>query len=198
MGISTSSLGPMSMMMQAGGTLTKTAGAYASARMRKAQYGYDAFEAGLNSKMATMNAGLAMKQGETQVQQIGLREQNEEGQARTAYAAGGVDLAGGGSPARVIGSNKLIGQVDAQIAAANAIKQAWGYKMEATNFDSAARMDNMMHDNINPTLEGFNSLMGSSSDVAGSWYQMSKSGVFSNGGGSSPMMATTYNDGWQA
>lgn len=180
MGMSSSSLGPLSLMMQAAGGANKAIGAYASARMQRAQFGYDAFQAGLNAKIADMNAGLAMKQGESKVQQIGLREQSEEGQARTAYAAGGIDLSGGGSPGRVIGSNKLIGQVDSQIAAANAIKQAWGYKIEATNFESAARMDQAMHDNINPTLAAGNSLMGSSTDVSSSWYQMSKAGVFNS------------------
>lgn len=177
MGISTSALGAMGMMTQAAGGITKAGGAYFSDRMKKAQYGYEAFLADENAKTADLSAKMALSQGQTQVQQIGIRTANQEGQAKAAYAGAGIDLSGGGTPTRVIGSNNLIGEVDANIAATNAIKQAWGYRMQGVNDQNEAAMDRLANRNIHPAMDAYSSLMGSAGDVSSSWYQMGKSGA---------------------
>lgn len=182
MGISSSALGSMGLMQQGAGSITNAAGAYFDARMRKQALRFQAATDRNNAALAELGAEMALENGQTREQQVQLRTARQNSTATTAYSARGIDLAGGGSPARVMGSNSLVGEINANIVASNAIKEAFGYRTQKVSYENDALMADTMGDSIHPFWNGMSTLLNSSGDVASSWYSMGKTGMFGGGG----------------
>lgn len=164
-----------------------------------------------NADLAQWQARDAVRQGETDVSNImedrsvalnASRTQaaTVKSKQKVALAANGVDI-GQGSAADVLTSTDYVGELNANRisdAAANnaatvrdnAIKNAWGYRVESTNYlnDAASkRADAELYRfdakrqragaaGISPGLAGAVSLIGSAGQVASAWYAGSKAG----------------------
>lgn len=151
------------MGMQGASAASSAVGAYYSARSQKSTLG---FQADLDEYQAQN----ALVQGEREQQRSRLATAQLKSTQRASMAANGVDLAEG-TPARVLTSTDLLGEIDAQTIQQNALRSAWGYRTDA-------RMKRASAGTINPAMSAFSSLLGGGGQVASSWYSLNKAGAF--------------------
>ena len=151
--------------MQAAGAASSVVGSYYSAQSQKSTLG-------LQADLDEYQAQNALLQGEREEQKARLSTAQLKSSQRANMAANGVDLAQG-SAAQVLTSTDYLGEVDAQTIKANALKQALGYRVDAT-------MKRAQADSISPGMAAFTTLLGSGAQVASSWYGLNKAGAFSS------------------
>jgi len=136
----------------------------------------------LQADMQERQAQSTLLAGERAEQTSRLSTAGLKGAQRAAMAANGVDL-GEGSAARVLTSTDVMGESDAETIRANAIRQAFGYRIDATLRRGAAAA-------IKPGMAAFTTLLGTGAQVASTWYQLDKAGAFDKNKG-----YTVYKDG---
>lgn len=156
------------------GALNSAYGAFASARTQRRNLAFQA-------EMARINAGLSEKaaegellKGQQQEQSARLRTAGLKSTQRAAMAANGIDLSSG-TAQNILNTTDYMGDVDANTIAANAIKSAWGYRTQGTNYSNEAAMAAANSSGISPTASAFSSLLDSAAQVAPQWYQLARS-----------------------
>lgn len=125
-----------------------------------------------------------------------LRTANLKSTQQAEFASHGIDL-GEGSAARVLTSTDVMGTIDKNTIAANAVRAAWGYRTGAVNASNAGLMANGSADALSAGAAGATSLLGSAGSVAQNWYMLNKSGAFTappnvTGGGMTIDAGSTY------
>lgn len=182
MGFSAGSLATTSLAMQGAGAASSAIGAYASAQGQKSLLNTQADMDEINARLAEASARSALMAGQRQEQTIQLNTAQIGGAQRAAMAANGVDL-GTGSAAEVQASTKIMGEIDADTAHANAVRAAFGYRTQATNYQNDALMRRASAGSISPLVSATTSLLGSAGTVASSWYMMKRGlGMYNMGG----------------
>lgn len=159
----------------------------------------------INARLAESAAQGTLLSGQRQEQAKRLETAAFKSRQRVGFAASGVDL-GSDSVVRVLTSTDLIGDIDANTIAANAIRAAWGYRTEAANHRGQALMSSAngqmmaagaqaqaaatragMPSNVTPPVASrpmgsgqavANSLLGSATQIATTYYTLSKQGYF--------------------
>lgn len=167
-----------------GGMLSNMIGSFFSADVQKYQLKTQAIMADTNARIAEMGAQSALMQGEQQVGNLTLKAGQLKSTQRAALAANGVDL-GVGNAAEIQASTDIMKEVDKNTTMANAIRNAWGYRMQGTNFTNEALTARNTAGAISPWMAMGSSFLGSASSVASNWYMMSKVGAFGAGGSAS-------------
>jgi hypothetical protein len=170
-------VGQFGMGLQIAGALSSAIGSYASARAQKSQLRMQAILDGINAKAADSSADATLAAGQHEEQASMLRTAQLKSTQQADFAAGNIDL-GEGSAARVLTSTDVMGAIDKNTIAANAVRQAWGYRTGAVNDRNQGVFASAAADSINPTVGGATSLLGSAGSVAQNWYQLNKSGAF--------------------
>lgn len=170
-----SGLASLSLGLSGVGATMGAVGAYAGAGAQKADLRSQAFINGINAQMAESSAQGALQQGQRQAQGFLLRGAQVKSAQRASLAANGVDL-GSRSAVDVTSSTDISSQIDANTAEANAVRTAWGYRTQATNFSNQALMERAQAGAINPLLSGATSLLGSAGQVADKWYMFNRWG----------------------
>jgi len=153
----------------AAGGLLKTDASYLGAKSRASSLQYNADMADINAKIGEMGAQEALLQGQQQAATEGLRMGQLEGQQRADLGANGVDL-GVGSAGEIQAGTQVMKNVDLATIHANAVQDAWGYRINALNQSSTAMMDRATAASINPDLAGGTTLLTSGVQVAKHWY----------------------------
>lgn len=166
----------MSLDMQGAGGLLAAFGAFAGAQGQQTSLRNQAEIAGINATTAERTAQSALYVGQMQAQRSMLATSNLKSQQQAGFAANGVDL-GEGSANRTLTSTDVLGQIDANTIAANAVRTAWGYRTQAMNFQNEALQKNASANSISPWAAGASSLMNSAGSVASNWYQLDKAGA---------------------
>ena len=162
---------PYVMMAGAGASAM---GASNSAKAQRAGLEYQADVAANNAQIAEWQAQDAIRQGQEQEQQNRLRYAATKGTQRAALAANGVAL-DEGSAVDILSSTDYANEMDAQTIQANAARSAWGYRTQGANYsDNAASLRAGAGAVSSGSAAGM-CLLGSAGQVAGSWYQYSKS-----------------------
>ncbi len=177
----------MGVAAQATGAGLKAIGAYGSAVSQKSSLNYQASVDDLNAAQSEKTAESVLAQGNQQVQSSELRTADLKSEQRAGLAANGVDL-GVGSAANILTSTDVMGKIDANTIAANAVQSAWGYRTQATNQANDALIKRAGAKSINPTMAAASSLLGSAGPVASSWYSANSVGANSGIGGYSGQM----------
>lgn len=159
----------------------------------------------INAQLAESAAQGALFSGQRQEQAKRLETAAFKSAQRVGFAASGVDL-GSDSVVRVLTSTDVIGDIDANTIAANAIRAAWGYRTEAANQSGLALMSSAngqmvyanaqaqaaatnagMPSTVTPPVASSpmgagqavsNSLLGSATQIATTYYTLSKQGYF--------------------
>ena len=162
--------------MQGAGAVSSVIGAYSSAKSQKSLLNGQADIADINARIAEIGAQSVLSQGRAQTNAIGLQAGQLRGRQRVALAANGVDM-GEGSAAEVQTGTDMMKEIDRNTAEANAIRSAWGYRMQATNLQNDALMKRATADSISPGMQAFSTLLSEGGKVAGSWYSMNKIGA---------------------
>ena len=165
-----------SLGMQAAGAAMGTVGSYYSARNTKSNLQLQANLADTNAQIAELGAQSALAQGAKEEQRSRLQTTALKKSQRVALAANGVDL-GQGSAAELLTSTDLMGDIDANTIRANAVRSAWGYRTQATNYQNQALMDRASAGAISPGAGAVASLLGSAGSVGQSWYQFNQVGA---------------------
>lgn len=165
------------LAMQGAGAASSTVSSYYSSVAQKGQLGVQAHMDDLNALQAERSAQTALLAGQREEQRSRLATAGVLGAQRVAQAASGVDL-GEGSAARVRASTELIGEVDANTIAANAMRTAFGYRTQAINSQNDALMRRATASSIKPWMNATATLLTGAGQVAGSWYSLNKVGAF--------------------
>jgi hypothetical protein len=94
---------------------------------------------GVNAELAELQAQDAIARG----REAELKHRGDVrrlvGAQRTRYAAQGVDLASE-SVGDVIGNTEMLGELDALTIRQNAMREAWGYRVDASNSRNQGRL----------------------------------------------------------
>ncbi len=155
-------LGATALTLQGASAASSAVGAYYSSRSQKDALGFQA-------DLEEYQAQNALLQGEREMQRSRLSTAQLKSTQRASMAANGVDLSEG-TPARVLTSTDLLGEIDAQTIQQNALRSAWGYRTDAAMKRASA-------DAISPLMAGGVSLLGGGAQVASSWYYLKKAGA---------------------
>jgi len=155
--------------VQGAGAALAALGAFAGAVGQRQQFKLQAEIAAINASMAQNNARYEMMRGQRQEQAVRLKTAQLKGTQRATLAGRGIDL-GAGSAARTLATTDIMGEIDANQVAANAVRAAWGQRTQATGYSSQAAMSRSAASAVSPFLAAGTSLIGSAARVDGSWY----------------------------
>jgi hypothetical protein len=167
-------MGMAGMFMQVAGKGQGAVGAYGDAKGEKMALGYGAAMDDLNAAQAERDAQQELAKGNEQVAMSTMRAGMAKSSQRAAMAANGIDL-GDGSAAEVLTSTDMMKENDANAITSNAIRAAWGHRVEATNHTNAGMMKRAGASTISPFWRASDSIAGGAGQLAQSWYSMSKS-----------------------
>lgn len=153
------------------GMLTGAAGSYYSARSNKSSLQFQADIAEINARLSESAAQQELRRGQHEVGNLTRQAGQLKGKQRSRLAANGVDL-GEGSAAELQASTDLMKQVDVAQIEENALRSAWGYRLQGSNYRSGARSGRASARSISPGLAAGTSLLGSAGTVAQQWYEL--------------------------
>jgi hypothetical protein len=160
----------------AAGAAVQTMGAYSSAKASKNAYSMQAQIAAQNAQIANQQASQAIINGQTAEQNVRLQGAQVMGAQRASMAANGVDL-GQGSANEALTTTKYMTERDALTTKDNALRQAWGYQVQAVNYTNEGRMDSYASDSISPGMAAFSSLLSGASALSKQYYASKKAGA---------------------
>ncbi len=166
-----------SLALMAAGAASNVAGSYFSARGQQSALRYQADIADTNARLSELSAQSELVRGQREEQASRLRTAQLKSSQRVALAANGIDL-GQGSAAEILTSTDYMGEVDANTIAANAVRQAWGYRTQGMNYQNEALMRRATASAINPGMTAATTLLSEAGRVASAWYGMDKAGAF--------------------
>lgn len=169
-------MGIAAMGAQAAGAGMNAIGSYYGAKSQQESLRAAANIADINAGMAEHAAQIELLRGNEAAASVSARAGQVKGAQRAAMAANGIDL-GVGNAAEVLTSTDIGKEQDMNAVTANAVQAAWGQRMNATNYKNEALTKRAGADSISPFMAAASSLLGSSSQIASSWYMMNKAGV---------------------
>ena len=152
------------------GAVNSAYGAYASARSTKSALKYQAAISALNAEQAEKTAQSVLHAGEQAQSQVALRAGKVKAAQKVSQAARGVQI-GVGSAAEEIATTDLMKEADMLTINANATRQAWAARMQATNYANESLMQGTSAESISPGSAAFSSLLTSAAAVAPQWYR---------------------------
>jgi hypothetical protein len=162
-----SSAGPI---FAAIGAIQSGLGAYFSAASQKSSLKFQASMAALNARIAERTAQSILQAGEQAQGRVSLQAGKVKAAQTVGQGARGVQI-GVGSAAEEVATTDLMKETDMLTINANAVRQAWAARMQATNAANEALAKEALADSINPYVSAVTSLLGSSGKVASTWYR---------------------------
>lgn len=178
-------------------------GTYYSAKAQKANFKHEAAMADVNAGLATQKAEGAFVQGRTQIFNTMRQYGQQMARQRASMASRGVDM-GYGSMAESRATSEFMAQVDYNTMSANALRTAWGFRQEATNYQNQARIARANASAISPSRQAFASLIGSAarsfmmySAMNGGTPEKSKTPAPIEERKANPLQTASGSGGWQ-
>jgi hypothetical protein len=165
-----------SLILQAGGVATSTVGSYYAAKGQKTALKLQARIAEVNAKIAEGQSRDALQRGERQEQGTRMGAAQLRSSQRAAMGSSGIDL-GSETAAAVLTSTDYLTAVETNTIKANALREAWGFRMDAGQSRSEASMARATARGISPAGEAFSTLMTGAAQVAGSYASFKQSGA---------------------
>lgn len=161
---------------QAAGGAMQTVGSYYSAKGQKMQLKLQARLAELNAEMANSQARDALMQGQRAEQSVRMQGAQVKSAQRAAMGASGVDLSSETSVALQT-STEFLSELDANTVKANALRAAWGHRMNAVNYRGQATMGRAQASAISPLMAATGTLLTQGSQIAGQYAGFKQSGA---------------------
>jgi hypothetical protein len=143
---------PTTIALFAGAALS-AGGAYMQVDGQKKMATYQAQVAENNRKTAEWQAADAQDRGNTAAMATRRKYAAMQGTQRASLAARGLDISEGSADA-ILADTEFFGEIDQNTVRANAAREAWGYKVQAGNFENNAAALNAQADGMNPLLSG--------------------------------------------
>jgi len=134
----------------------------------------------VNKQIAQQNSEYARAAGESEAQAEGMKARAGIGETKAQQGAGGLDV-NSGSNAQVRQSEEELGEYNQSVIRSNAAKKAYGYEVDAQNFQSQAALDQMASSTSKTSgfIGAVTSILGGAASVSGKWSQAKTAGVFS-------------------
>ena len=176
MGFNTGQMAQTALIAQGAGSAMSAVGSYYGAKTQKNNLAMAADAAESNARLAALGAQNVFLQRNQEVANLTLKARQVKGRQRAALAANGVAM-DYGSAAEIQASTDIMKEIDLNTLEANAVRSAWGYRTQATNFTNEARTARTTASQINPTGAAVSSLLTGAGSVASSWYSLNKSGA---------------------
>lgn len=167
-----------SLGVQSFGVGMSTVGSIFAASAQKSALRSQARIAEINASIMDSNARNTIRVGTIEESRVKLATAQAKSQQRTHLASSGVDIANSNTALARLTGTDVIGEVDAQTVRANALRAAWGQRIEAGNLRRGAVSARASAASISPALAGFTSLLNGAGQVAASWYSLNKEGAF--------------------
>jgi hypothetical protein len=163
--------------LMAAGAIGQAFGAYYQAKSQKIQLQLQADLSRINARMAESAAQSTLLSGQRQEQAVRLKTAQLKGTQRAKMAGRGIDL-GSDTAVNILTGTDVMGEIDANTVAANAVRAAWGYRTEGTNSQIAATMAQANSQGISALGAATSSLLGSAGSVASTYYVLNKAGAY--------------------
>lgn len=187
MGFNAGTMGTLALGLTGASAASNFVGGVSAARNQRASLESQARIAEINAGLAETNAKWletsaedATRRGEAELQASRRRSAALKGSQRAAMAANGIDL-GSDTALDVVTSTDVLSAEDEQAIQENAIRTAWGFRMEAQNARAAGGQQQMAANSargsargISPLSAGYTSLLSGASAVADSWYRTNR------------------------
>lgn len=186
-----------SLGAQSFGVGMSTVGSIFAASSEKSRLRSQARLAEINARIVDSSARNTLRVGNIEESRVKLATAQAKSVQRTQLASSGIDIAGSNTALARLTGTDLIGEVDAQTVRANALRAAWGQRIEAGNLRRQATSLRASASSISPALAGFTSLINGAGQVASSWYSLNKAGAFDTTGGKTGS-ATVTPEGYDA
>ena len=160
----------LSMLLSGVSGVTSAVGAFTGGRAQADAAAYQAAVARNNQTVAESNAAYALQAGKIAEQAQRQKTAQLVGAQRAQMAASGVDISSG-TPLNLQQSQQQVGELDALTIRNNAMRQAYGYQVQASDFGANAGMLDMTAKNARTagTIGALSSLVGGASSVADKW-----------------------------
>lgn len=158
------------------GAGAQTAGSFFAAKSAKSSAEHRARMARINAKLAESDARASLARGERAEQAARMDTAQMKSAQRVGMAANGVDLTSE-TAAAVLTSTDYLGEVDANTIKANALREAWGHRIQATGMRGQAGMYAAEAKGISPGMDAFGTLLTGASQVASGFSSMEQSGA---------------------
>lgn len=168
--------GVASLYLQGAGAGMNGIGAYYGAKAQKANLQLQADVAEYNARQAERSAQYSILSGQRAEQGSRLRTAGIKSKQKVGYAANGVDLSSD-SAVENLTTTDVMGEIDANTIAENAIREAWGFRAQGANYTAEAGMARATASGINPLTSALGAAIGGGSQVAGNWYYLNKAGA---------------------
>lgn len=175
------SVGMASLGAQGFGAGMSFVGSIFGAQSEKAQLQSQARIAELNAKVSDANARQIVRAGTIEESRVKMAGSQAKSSQRTQMTSSGIDIAGSNTALARLTGTDVITEVDANTVRANALRAAWGQRIESQNLRNQARSARATASSISPGLAGLTSLINSAGSVASSWYSLNKVGAFDKG-----------------
>jgi hypothetical protein len=156
---------------QGAGAVNQSVGAYYSAASQKSQLRAQAAMAELNAAQSEKSAQQTLEAGKDAVSRQGLQVSRLKSRQVIGMAVNGIDL-GSDSAVRALTDTDVMSELDKNAMTANAVRQAWGYRTQATDYRNQALTQRANASAISPGLAAATTLLGGATQVASSWYGM--------------------------
>lgn len=172
-------LAGVGMAATAGGGVMGAIGSIMGGDAQANMYKYQAGVAKVNQQIAAQNAEWALKSGDVEAQQAGLKARYEIGTAKTEQAASGFDV-NAGSAKLTRQSMQEVGTENEEIIRANTAKRAYGFQVQGIQEEAQANLDTMAAQQSKEAgmIGAFSSILGSASSFSSKWTQGKSIGIF--------------------
>lgn len=168
------------MGTQALGVGMSTVGAFFQARQEKRSLQHQAKLAEINASISDAAARNALFAGGVEESRVKLAGSQAKAQQRAQITSSGIDIAGSNTALARLTGTDLVTEVDANTVRANALRAAWGARIDAGNQRRGAASMRASAAGISPWMSGATSLITGAGQVASSWYAMNQQGAFSS------------------
>ena len=160
-----------SMMFSAVGAVMSYQSEKAAGRAKQQQYEYQAQVNENNKKVAEWQSQDAIARGDIAEKQHRQKVSQLKGRQMAVLAASGVEI-GSGSTLDILGDTAYLGELDALTIRSNAEREAYEYRVDASNMQSQAQINRMSGQNslIAGRTKGMTSLLSGAGSVADKWY----------------------------
>lgn len=176
------------LWMQAAAGLVSAFGGMSVTRHQNSIAKAQANIARINAQSMELQAQAVLRANESAT----VRKTMEAGQVksaqRVALAANGVAV-GEGSAAEVQASTDIVKEMDKNQMKENAVRNAWGYRMQAANYEGQALMAEASKQSVG--LNFATSILNTASQVGSNYMLMSANGVFKDAGNNGTQTAAT-------
>jgi len=172
-------LGVIGMGASLIGGFMQAGAASAAGKAQQQMYQYQAQVARINADIDQQNARYAMGQGEVQAYQYGLKAAQQAGEIKVGQAASGLDV-NSGSAVDVQRSQHNLALTDQAQIRANALKNAYDYRVKAAMDLNQANLDVMAGENAKKAgdNQAMASIIGAVGGVADKWFKGGVGGLF--------------------